>query len=102
MDGAGPLVFLRDMVLPVVPARISPHFSSFSSCYGWNHISGRCWREQPGLYHGGAGIVQMIAPDQMTPWNLVMATTTLALLRRVVVVVALQGVFVRGLTETDK
>jgi sn-glycerol 3-phosphate transport system permease protein len=102
LDGAGPLAFLRDMVLPVSRANIAALFVILF-VYGWNQY---LW---PLLVSSGPatttivlGIVQMLAPDQMTPWNLVMATTTLALLPPVIVVVALQRAFVRGLTDSDK
>jgi sn-glycerol 3-phosphate transport system permease protein len=102
LDGAGPLTFLRDMVLPVSRANIAALFVILF-VYGWNQY---LW---PLLVSSGPatttivlGIVQMLAPDQMTPWNLVMATTSLALLPPVIVVVVLQRAFVRGLTESDK
>jgi sn-glycerol 3-phosphate transport system permease protein len=102
LDGAGPLVFLRDMVLPVSGANIAALFVILF-VYGWNQY---LWpllvASNPAYNTVVLGIVQMIAPDQMTPWNLVMATTTLAVLPPVVVVVALQRAFVRGLTEMDK
>lgn len=102
LDGAGPLVFLRDMVLPVSGANIAALFVILF-VYGWNQY---LWpllvASNPAYNTVVLGIVQMIAPDQMTPWNLVMATTTLAVLPPVIVVVALQRAFVRGLTEMDK
>jgi sn-glycerol 3-phosphate transport system permease protein len=102
LDGAGPLVFLRDMVLPVSRANLAALFVILF-VYGWNQY---LWpllaASSPAYTTVVLGIVQMMAPDQMTPWNLVMATTTLALLPPVVVVLLLQGAFVRGLTETDK
>jgi sn-glycerol 3-phosphate transport system permease protein len=102
LDGAGPLQFLRDMVLPVSRANLAALFVILF-VYGWNQY---LWpllaASSPAYTTVVLGIVQMIAPDQMTPWNLVMATTTLALLPPVVVVVALQRAFVRGLTEVDK
>ncbi len=102
LDGAGPLAFLRDMVLPVSRANIAALFVILF-VYGWNQY---LWpllaASSPAYTTVVLGIVQMMAPDQMTPWNLIMATTTLALLPPVLVVVALQGAFVRGLTETDK
>jgi sn-glycerol 3-phosphate transport system permease protein len=102
LDGAGPMAFLRDMVLPVSRANIAALFVILF-VYGWNQY---LWpllaASSPAYTTVVLGIVQMMAPDQMTPWNLVMATTALALLPPVLVVVALQGAFVRGLTETDK
>lgn len=102
LDGAGPMQFLRDMVLPVSRANIAALFVILF-VYGWNQY---LWpllaANSPAYTTVVLGIVQMIAPDQMTPWNLIMATTTLALLPPVAVVVVLQRAFVRGLTEVDK
>ena len=93
MDGAGPLRFLRDIVLPVSGANIAALFVILF-VYGWNQY---LWpllvATSPAYTTVVLGIVKMIAPDQMTHWNLVMATTTLALLPPVVVVVALQRRF---------
>ena len=41
-------------------------------------------------------------PDSEPQWHLVMATTMLAMLPPVVVVFVMQGVFVKGLVETEK
>ncbi len=40
--------------------------------------------------------------DDFPAWNLTMATAMLAMLPPVVVVVVMQGLFVKGLTETEK
>jgi len=102
LDGAGPIEFLRDMVLPVSRANLAALFVILF-VYGWNQY---LWpllaSSSPAYTTIVLGIVQMLAPDQMTPWNLVMATTTLAMAPPVIVVVLLQRAFVRGLTESDK
>ena len=49
------------------------------------------------------GIQRMVAvPDSEPLWHLVMATTILAMLPPVVVVVGMQKLFVKGLVETEK
>jgi sn-glycerol 3-phosphate transport system permease protein len=102
LDGAGPIAFLRDMVLPVSRANLAALFVILF-VYGWNQY---LWpllaASSPAYTTIVLGIVQMLAPDQMTPWNLVMATTTIALVPPVVVVIVLQRAFVRGLTDSDK
>ncbi len=102
LDGAGPMMFLRDMVLPVSRANIAALFVILF-VYGWNQY---LWpllvATSPAYTTIVLGIVQMIAPDEMTPWNLLMAVTALALLPPVLVVLALQRAFVRGLTDVDK
>jgi sn-glycerol 3-phosphate transport system permease protein len=102
LDGAGPLVFLRDILIPISRANLAALFVILF-VYGWNQY---LWpllvANSPAYTTVVLGIVQMLAPDQMTPWNLVMAITTLALLPPVVVVVLMQRAFVRGLTDADK
>ena len=49
------------------------------------------------------GIQQMLeAAEQAPEWHLIMMTTLLAMLPPVIVVVAMQKLFVKGLTETEK
>jgi sn-glycerol 3-phosphate transport system permease protein len=102
LDGAGPLAFLWDIVIPVSRANIAALFVILF-VYGWNQY---LWpllvASSPAYTTIVLGIVQLVSPEEMTPWNVIMATTVLALLPPVVVVLALQGAFVRGLTEVDK
>jgi sn-glycerol 3-phosphate transport system permease protein len=48
------------------------------------------------------GIVKMVGEESQTDWSAVMATTVLALLPPIVVVVLMQRWFVAGLTEGEK
>jgi sn-glycerol 3-phosphate transport system permease protein len=102
MDGAGPLRFLRDIVLPVSGANIAALFVILF-VYGWNQY---LWpllvATDPRLDTIVIGIVKMIGVDSQTDWAAVMATTVIALLPPVVVVVAMQRWFVAGLTEGEK
>ncbi len=102
MDGAGPWRFLRDIVLPVSGANIAALFVILF-VYGWNQY---LWpllvATDPHLDTIVIGIVKMIGVDSQTDWSAVMATTVLALLPPVVVVVAMQRWFVAGLTEGEK
>ncbi len=102
IDGAGPLRFLRDIVLPVSGANIAALFVILF-VYGWNQY---LWpllvATDPRLDTIVIGIVKMIGEETQTQWNAVMATTVLALLPPVVVVVLMQRWFVAGLTEGEK
>jgi sn-glycerol 3-phosphate transport system permease protein len=102
MDGAGPLRFLRDIVLPVSRANIAALFVILF-VYGWNQY---LWpllvATDPGLDTIVIGIVKMIGVETQTDWAAVMATAVLALLPPVVVVLAMQRWFVAGLTEGEK
>ncbi len=102
MDGAGPLRFLRDIVIPVSAANIAALFVILF-VYGWNQY---LWpllvATDPKLDTVVIGIVKMIGVDTATEWNKVMATAVLALLPPVAVVLLMQRWFVKGLTEGDK
>ncbi|MCJ2014296.1 sn-glycerol-3-phosphate ABC transporter permease UgpE [Methylobacterium sp. J-076] len=102
MDGAGPLRFLRDIVIPVSGANIAALFVILF-VYGWNQY---LWpllvATDPKLDTVVIGIVKMIGVDTATEWNKVMATAVLALIPPVAVVLLMQRWFVKGLTEGDK
>jgi sn-glycerol 3-phosphate transport system permease protein len=102
MDGAGPLRFLRDILIPVSAANIAALFVILF-VYGWNQY---LWpllvATDPGLDTIVIGIVKMIGVETQTDWSAVMATAVLALLPPVVVVVLMQRWFVAGLTEGEK
>jgi sn-glycerol 3-phosphate transport system permease protein len=102
IDGAGPLRFLWDIVLPVSGANIAALFVILF-VYGWNQY---LWpllvATDRGLDTIVIGIVKMIGQETQTEWNAVMATTVLALLPPVLVVVLMQRWFVAGLTEGEK
>ena len=102
MDGAGPLRFLKDVVVPVSGANIAALFVILF-VYGWNQY---LWpllvATDPHLDTVVIGIVKMIGIDSETEWNKVMATAVLALLPPVAVVLLMQRWFVAGLTEGEK
>lgn len=102
IDGAGPLRFFKDVVLPLSSTNIAALFVILF-VYGWNQY---LW---PLLVTTSSdvetiiiGIVKMIGAEADTQWNLVMATTVMALLPPVAVVILMQRWFVKGLTETEK
>jgi sn-glycerol 3-phosphate transport system permease protein len=102
MDGAGPLRFLRDVLIPVSAANIAALFVILF-VYGWNQY---LWpllvATDPRLDTVVIGIVRMIGVETQTQWNAVMATAVIALLPPVAVVVLMQRWFVAGLTEGEK
>ncbi len=102
MDGAGPLRFLKDVLIPVSAANIAALFVILF-VYGWNQY---LWpllvAADPKLDTVVIGIVKMIGLDTATEWNRVMATAVMALLPPVAVVLLMQRWFVRGLTEGEK
>lgn len=102
MDGAGPLRFLRDILLPVSAANIAALFVILF-VYGWNQY---LWpllvATDPALDTIVIGIVKMIGTEAQADWQRVMATAVLALLPPVLVVLLMQRWFVKGLAEADK
>ena len=102
MDGAGPLRFLRDILIPLSAANMAALFV-IVFVYGWNQY---LWpllvATDPKLDTIVIGIVKMIGQDTTTEWNRVMATAVLALLPPVAVVLLMQRWFVKGLAEGDK
>jgi sn-glycerol 3-phosphate transport system permease protein len=103
MDGAGPLRFFWDVVLPLSKTSIAALFV-IQFIYGWNQY---LWplliTTDESMYTTVIGIKRMIVTgDALTEWNLVMATAMLALLPPALVVVLMQRWFVKGLVETEK
>jgi sn-glycerol 3-phosphate transport system permease protein len=102
MDGAGPLRFLWDILIPVSAANLAALFVILF-VYGWNQY---LWpllvATDPRLDTIVIGIVRMIGVETQTDWAAVMATAVLALLPPVCVVVLMQRWFVAGLTEGEK
>jgi sn-glycerol 3-phosphate transport system permease protein len=103
IDGAGPMRFFWDVVLPLSKTNMAALFVILF-ILGWNEY---LWpllitsREE--MYTVVIGIKRMIAGgDATTEWNLVMATAMLALLPPALVVILMQKWFVKGLVETEK
>jgi len=103
IDGAGPMRFFWDVVLPLSRTSIAALFV-IMFIYGWNQY---LWpllvTTEESMYTTVIGIKRMITGgDAATEWNLVMATALLAMLPPVLVVVVMQKWFVKGLVDTEK
>jgi sn-glycerol 3-phosphate transport system permease protein len=103
IDGAGPWRFLIDTVIPLSRTNIAALFVILF-IYGWNQY---LWpllvTNSPSMTTIVIGIRQMIGNgDTQTEWHIVMATTLLAVLPPVLVVLLMQRWFVRGLVEAEK
>ncbi|MGQ0662447.1 MAG: sn-glycerol-3-phosphate ABC transporter permease UgpE [Pseudomonadota bacterium] len=103
IDGAGPLRFFWDTVLPLSRTNIAALFVILF-IYGWNQYLWPLLITTSGSMETIIiGIKKMVVTaDAQTEWNLVMATTMLAMLPPVAVVVLMQRLFVTGLVETEK
>jgi sn-glycerol 3-phosphate transport system permease protein len=103
IDGAGPMQFFRDVLLPLSKTSIAALFV-IQFIYGWNQY---LWplliTTDESMYTAVIGIKRMIVGgDALTEWHLVMATAILSLLPPALVVVLMQRWFVKGLVDTEK
>jgi sn-glycerol 3-phosphate transport system permease protein len=103
MDGAGPMRFFRDVVLPLSKTNMAALFVILF-IFGWNQY---LWplliTSEENMYTVVIGIKRMISMgDAANDWNLIMATAMLALVPPALVVVLMQKWFVKGLVETEK
>ena len=103
IDGAGPMRFFRDILLPLSKTSVAALFV-IQFIYGWNQY---LWpllvTSDESMYTAVIGIKRMIVgSDAANEWPLIMATAMLAMLPPAVVVLLMQKWFVRGLVETEK
>lgn len=103
IDGASPMRFFFDMVLPLSRTNLAALFV-ITFIYGWNQY---LWPllivNDVNLGTAVAGLKNMIASgDVATQWNHVMAAMLMTLLLPLLVVLLMQRWFVRGLVDSEK
>jgi sn-glycerol 3-phosphate transport system permease protein len=103
MDGAGPLRFFKDVLVPLSATSIAALFV-IQFIYGWNQY---LWpllvTTDESMYPVVIGIKRMISGgDAQTDWAVIMATAMLAMLPPALVVMLMQKWFVKGLVDTEK
>ena len=103
IDGAGPMRFFKDVLLPLSKTSIAALFV-IQFIYGWNQY---LWpliiTTQEDMYPIVVGIRRMISGgDSVTEWNVVMATALLAMIPPALVVMLMQKWFVKGLIDSEK
>lgn len=103
IDGAGPLRFLRDVVLPLSATNIAALFVILF-IYGWTQYLWPLLMTNSNEMHTLViALKKMVSfADAETEWPLVMVMTLLTLLPPVAVVLLMQRWFVKGLIEGDK
>jgi sn-glycerol 3-phosphate transport system permease protein len=102
MDGAGPMRFFFDVLLPLSKTSIAALFV-IQFIYGWNqYLWPLLMTTNEDMYPVVMGIKRMISGESHTEWNVVMATAVLAMLPPALVVVLMQKWFVKGLVDTEK
>ena len=103
VDGAGPMKFFKDILLPLSITNIAAMFV-IMFIYGWNQY---LWpllvTNDERYYTVVMGIQRMVTGADSEPlWHLVMATVVLAALPPILVILFMQRLFVKGLVETEK
>ncbi|QBX99872.1 sn-glycerol-3-phosphate ABC transporter permease UgpE [Rhodophyticola sp. CCM32] len=103
IDRAGPIRFFIDILLPLSRTNIAALFIILF-IFGWNQY---LWpfiiTTDVDLYTVVMGIQRMVNVGEGLPiWHLTMGTAILALIPPVVVVLAMQRLFVKGLVESEK
>jgi sn-glycerol 3-phosphate transport system permease protein len=102
IDGAGPMRFFFDVLLPLSRTSIAALFV-IQFIYGWNQY---LWpllvTTNEDMYPIVLGIKRAIFGEVYVEWNVVMATAILAMLPPALVVMLMQKWFVKGLVDTEK
>lgn len=103
VDGGGPLRFFFDILLPMSRTSIAALFVILF-IYGWNQY---LWplliSSDESYYTLLLGIKRMLdVGEGQADWHIIMASTMLAMIPPVFVVILMQKQFVKGMTETEK
>ncbi|MCM5705665.1 sn-glycerol-3-phosphate ABC transporter permease UgpE [Larsenimonas salina] len=103
LDGAGPMRFLKDFVIPLSRTNLAALFV-IMFLYGWNQY---LWpllaANSPEHATAVISLKNFVqATDTLPPWQLATAMAVLTILPPVAVIIAFQRFFVRGLTDLDK
>ena len=103
IDGGGPIRFFFDILLPMSRTSIAAMFVILF-IYGWNQY---LWplmiTTDENYYTLLVGIKRMLdVGEGQADWHIIMASTMLAMIPPVAVVIFMQKQFVKGMTETEK
>ena len=103
IDGASPMRFFFDVVIPMSRTNIAALFVILF-IFGWNQY---LWpllvTTDPDMYTVVMSIKQMLESGESEPmWHLIMMTALVAMLPPILVVIFMQKIFVKGLTDSEK
>lgn len=103
IDGAGPLRFFKDILFPMSRTSIAALFVILF-IYGWNQY---LWplliTTKEDMYTILIGINRMLnVGDDQADWHIIMAASMMAMVPPVIVVVTMQKLFIKGMTDTEK
>ena len=103
IDGAGPVRFFIDILLPLSRTPIAALFV-IQFTYGWKQY---LWplliTTKESYYTAVVNVSRLMNTQDTAPkWNLIMLAAIIAMIPPILVVIAMQRQFVRGLVETEK
>lgn len=103
VDGASPMRFFWDILFPMSRTNIAALFVILF-IYGWNQY---LWplliTTDPEMNTIVMGIRQMFpSGDDVANWPVIMATSILAMVPPIIVVISMQKLFIRGLVDSEK
>ena len=103
VDGAKPMRFFLDIVVPMSRTNVAALFVILF-IYGWNQY---LWplliTTEPEMNTIVMGIKQMFpSGDDTADWPVIMATSILAMIPPIIVVISMQKLFIRGLVDSEK
>ena len=103
MDGAGPIRFFFDMILPLSRTNIAALFT-IMFVWAWNEY---LWpllvTTDPLKKVAAVGLLDVVpGTDSVPAWNIAMAGTLIVMLPPLIIVAFTQRLFVRGLVATEK
>jgi len=103
VDGAGPIRFFRDILLPLSRTNIAA-LCIILFIYGWvQYLWPLLVTTREEHFTLMMGLRQMAGVREIEPqWNIIMTAVVLAMLPPVLIVVGMQKLFVKGLVETEK
>ncbi len=103
IDGGGPIRFFFDILLPMSRTSIAAMFVILF-IYGWNQYLWPLMITTDEKYYTLLlGIKRMLdVGEGQADWHIIMASTMLAMIPPVAVVIFMQKQFVKGMTETEK
>ncbi len=103
IDGSGPMLFFFRILVPMTRTSIAAMFV-IQFLFGWNqYLWPRLIINDVKYYTIILGLNKMLAiGDQQAEWHIIMATTMLAMIPPVAVIILMQKQFVKGMTETEK
>src|SRR5678816_823789 len=103
IDGAGPLRFFKDVLVPLSATSIAALFV-IQFIYGWNqYLWPLLMTTDESMYPVVMGIKRMFGGgDAANEWNVIMATAILAMIPPTLVVLLMQRWFIKGMVDSEK